>query len=232
MGYRLHEITTYRNKHQLFADRHEAGLILAEMLAPDYAGIDNGIVLAIPSGGVPLGIEIARRLLLPRDLSIVRKLQIPGNTEAGFGAMGLNGRRFLNEEMLQLLRLSDEQIEQQAAIVREELDRRNRLFREGRPPADLTGRTAILTDDGLASGSTMLAAADSARRQGAAAIVVAVPTGLLASIEKIGPLVDEIYCANVLDFWPFAVANAYRRWHDLSREEVMALLRKEPVPTP
>lgn len=232
MRYRLHEIPQYRNKHQLFADRHEAGQILAEMLAPEYAGMDNAIVLAIPSGGVPIGIEIARRLLLPRDLLIVRKLQVPGNTEAGFGAMGLDGRRFLNQEMLWYLRLSEEQIENQAAIVREELDRRNRLFREGRPLPDLTGKTTILTDDGLASGYTMLAAADSARGQGAIRIVVAVPTGLLASIEKIGPLADEVYCANVLDYWPFAVANAYRRWHDLSRQEVLALLRKEPASSP
>jgi predicted phosphoribosyltransferase len=230
MRYRLHEIDQYRNKHQLFADRHEAGEVLAEMLAPEYAGIDNGIVLAIPSGGVPIGIVIARRLLLPRDLLLVRKLQIPGNTEAGFGAMSLGGNRFLNEEMLRHLRLGDDEIENQAAIVQEELDRRNRLFRENRPLPDLTAKTVILTDDGLASGYTMLAAADSARRQGAAALVVAVPTALLASIEIIAPLADEIYCPNVLDYWPFAVANAYRRWHDLSQQEVMALLTKEPAP--
>lgn len=232
MKYRLHEITQYRNKHRLFADRHEAGQILAEMLAPEYAGLDSGIVLAIPSGGVPLGIEIARRLLLPRDLLIVRKLQIPGNTEAGFGAMGLDGKRFLNEDLLRHLRLNDEQIERQTALVREELKERNRLFRGGRPPPDLTGRTVILTDDGLASGSTMMAAADSTRRLGAARIVVAVPTGLLDSIEKVGPLVDEVYCANLLDYWPFAVANAYRRWHDLSRQEVLALLERKPATTP
>jgi putative phosphoribosyl transferase len=232
MKYRLHEITQYRNKHNLFADRHEAGQILAEMLAPEYAGIENGIVLAIPSGGVPIGIEIARRLVLPHDLLIVRKLQIPGNTEAGFGAMSLDGRRFLNEEMLRYLHLSNEQVEMQAAIVREELERRNCLFREGRPPPNLTGKTVILTDDGLASGYTMLAAADSTRRHGAARIVVAVPTALLDSIEKVGPLVDEVHCANVIDYWPFAVANAYRRWHDLSRREVLALLEKESAPTP
>lgn len=232
MNYRLHEITPYRNKHWLFADRHEAGQILAEMLAPEYASLDNGIVLAIPSGGVPLGIEIARRLLLPRDLLIVRKLQIPGNTEAGFGAMGLDGKRFLNAELLRHLRLSNEQIEGQAALLREELAERNRLFRGGRPPPDLAGKAAILTDDGLASGSTMMAAADSARRLGAVRIVVAVPTGLLDSIEKVGPLVEEVYCANVLDYWPFAVANAYRRWHDLSRQEVLALLERKPATTP
>lgn len=231
MNYRLHEIKQYRNKHQLFADRHEAGRILAEMLAPEYAGIDNGIVLAIPSGGVPIGIEIARRLLLALDLAIVRKLQIPGNTEAGFGAMSLDGRQFLNEDMLLHLRLSDAQIDKQAAVVREELEQRNRLFRENRPLPDLTGKTVILTDDGLASGYTMLAAADSARRQGPAEVVVAVPTALLDSIEKISPYADHVYCANILDYWPFAVANAYRHWHDLSRQEVLTLLNKESVPT-
>jgi putative phosphoribosyl transferase len=229
MRYRLHEIKIFRNKHEVFADRHDAGLILAEMLAPQYAGIDNGILLAIPSGGVPLGIEIARRLLIPHDLMLVRKLQVPGNTEAGFGAMGLDGKLFLNEDMLRHLRLTDEQIEKQAAIVREELAQRNTFFRENRALPDLQGRTVILTDDGLASGYTMLAAASAVREHGAARTVVAVPTGLLDSLEKIAPLVDEIFCANVVDYWPFAVANAYRHWYDLSRQEVVELLRKQAV---
>jgi putative phosphoribosyl transferase len=229
MRYRLHEIKIFRNKSQVFNDRHDAGLILAEMLAPQYAGIDNGILLAIPSGGVPLGTEIARRLLIPHDLMVVRKLQVPGNTEAGFGAMGPDGKLFLNEAMLRHLRLTDDQIDHQATIVREELAQRNRLFREDSPFPDLQGKTVILTDDGLASGYTMLAAASAAREHGAARTVVAVPTGLLDSIEKIAPLADEIYCANVVDYWPFAVANAYRHWHDLSRREVLQLLRKQAV---
>jgi putative phosphoribosyl transferase len=229
MHYRLHEIKIFRNKQQVFADRHDAGMILAEMLAPQYAGMDNGLVLAIPSGGVPIGLEIARRLLIPHDLLIVRKLQVPGNTEAGFGAMGPDGKLFLNNEMLRYLKLSDEQIEQQAAVVREELATRNRLFREDRPFPDVRGKTVILTDDGLASGYTMLAAAAAAREQGAAKTVVAVPTALLDSLEKIAPFAEEIFCANVLDYWPFAVANAYRNWRDLPRREVVELLDQQAL---
>jgi predicted phosphoribosyltransferase len=228
MRYILHELTQFRNKHHIFSDRSDAGRFLAEMLAPEYTGIDNGIILAIPSGGIPVGLEIARRLRLPFDLMIVRKLQIPGNTEAGFGAMGPDGRLFLNEEILRHLRLTDEQIESQAAIVREELRKRNSLFRGDQPLPVVAGKTVILVDDGLASGYTMLAAAAAVRDGKAAGIVMAVPTALVDSIEKVGPLADEVYCANVLDFWPFAVANAYRQWRDLSRQEVVELLGSPP----
>jgi len=228
MSYRLHELTQFRNRHQVFADRPDAGRVLAEMLLPEYGGIDDGIILSIPSGGVSVGLEIARLLRLPHDLMIVRKLQIPGNTEAGCGAMGLDGKLFLNEEMLSHLRLTDAQIESQAAIVREELRRRNRLFRGDRPRPDLAGKTVILVDDGLASGYTMLAAATSAREANVAGLVMAVPTALVNSIEKVGSLADEVYCANVLDFWPFAVANAYRYWRDLSRQEVVELIKSAP----
>jgi putative phosphoribosyl transferase len=227
MHYRLHEIKEFRNKRQVFADRHDAGQILASMLAPHYAGMENGMLLAIPSGGVPVGLEIARRLLIPRDLMIVRKLPIPGNTEAGFGAMGLDGKLFINEEMLRHLRLDRQQIEEQAAVVREELERRNRLFRGGRPSPDLAGKTVILADDGLASGYTMLAAANAVRDLGAIRTIVAVPTALLDSIEKAVPFADEVFCPNVLDYWPFAVADAYRQWSDLSRQEVVELLGRQ-----
>jgi predicted phosphoribosyltransferase len=222
--YRLRELTQFRNKKQIFDDRHDAGRILADMLAPKYLGIAAAIIMAIPSGGVPIGLEIANRLRLPHDLMIVRKLQIPGNTEAGFGAMGLDGKIFMNEEMLSYLGLTEEQIEAQAEIVREELKRRNRLFRGDRPPPDLAGKTVILADDGLASGYTMLAAANAVRASRAGGLVVAVPTGLVDSIARVGPLADEIYCANVHDYAPFAVANAYRNWRDLSREEVVGMV--------
>ncbi|HSH12796.1 MAG TPA: phosphoribosyltransferase family protein, partial [Desulfurivibrionaceae bacterium] len=157
-------------------------------------------------------------------LVIVRKLQIPGNTEAGFGAMGPDGKLFLNDELLRHLRLTEAQVEAQAAIVREELHRRNRLFRNNRPPPEVAGKTVIIADDGLASGYTMLAAATWLREGKAARLVMAVPTALLDSLEKVGQLADEIYCANVLDFWPFAVANAYRHWRDLSRQEIVKLI--------
>ncbi|MDY0039407.1 MAG: phosphoribosyltransferase family protein [Desulforhabdus sp.] len=217
-----------RNKQLVFDDRLEAGRVLAEMLAPQHRAAPETIVLAIPAGGVPVGIQISKDLQIDFDVVIVRKIQIPGNTEAGFGAMTPEGSLFLNEELLSYLNLSPAQIEAQKNLVKKDLEERNRLFRKGSPFPDLSGKTVILVDDGLASGFTMMAALDTAKRRGAAKIVVAVPTAPLRSIERIEPLADEIYCANIRETAYFAVADAYRNWYDLTREEVLELLRAGP----
>jgi predicted phosphoribosyltransferase len=182
------------------------------------------MILAIPSGGVPVGLELSRNLTLPMDLVITRKIQIPGNTEAGFGAMTMAGKAFINRELLDMLRLSDAEVEKQMEKVRLELDRRNARFRNNKPFPDLEGLLVILVDDGLASGFTMLAAIDMARSEGAGKIVVAVPTSPLSSIVRIQDKVDQVYCANVQDFGSFAVASAYRNWRDLEPDEVVEML--------
>lgn len=220
----LHEIETFRNRHDVFADRHDAGRVLAAMLAEDFEAKSNLLVLAIPSGGVPVGLEVAGRLGCDFDFLIVRKLQIPGNTEAGFGAMSLDGKVYFNDEMLDWLNLDERQIEEEIGIVNKELQIRNALFRQGKPFPEVEGMTVLLVDDGLASGYTMLTAADTLREKGAARIVVAIPTAPLSSIERLADEVDDIYCLQVQDFTPFAVANAYRHWRDLSREEVVEML--------
>jgi putative phosphoribosyl transferase len=220
----LHELDEYRDKHQLFRDRFHAGEVLAGMLAPRYRSRPDALVLAIPSGGVPVGLEISRRLGLAFDTVIVRKLQIPGNTEAGFGAVGLSGRAYLNEGLLARLRLSPEQIEDQIVKVRAELQARDEAFRGGRPLPEITGRLVILCDDGIASGYTMLAAVGMMGELGAGRIAVAVPTAPLTSLRLASSFADEIWCANVHGSTPFAVANAYVRWHDLEREEVIGML--------
>jgi len=218
------DVASYRNRHHLFEDRTEAGEYLADMLSQsgDY---DSAIVLAIPSGGVPVGLQIRRKLEAPMDLLITRKIQIPGNTEAGFGAMTMDGRVFFNQELLARLRLNEEQIAEQTEKVRLELERRNARLRDGRPLPQLDGRKAILADDGLASGFTMMAAIDMVKRQQAAEIIVAVPTAPLSSIDRIVDSVDKIYCANIQDSGSFAVAAAYRRWRDLEFEETLNLVR-------
>lgn len=221
----LTQLDEYRNRSFVFNDRRDAGRVLAGMLAPKYADHGNAIVLAVPSGGAPVGIEIAAALELPLDLVIVRKVQIPGNTEAGFGSVSSTGRVFFNEPLKARLGLTRARIDAQVEKVRGELAERERRFREGAPFPDLSGRTAILADDGLASGYTMLAAVDSVRAKGAARVVVATPTAPLSSLERVSEVSDEIYCANVREGPRFAVAEAYRNWRDLEPDEVVAMLK-------
>lgn len=215
----------FRNRHQVFADRNDGGRFLASMLQK-YKNLADALILAIPSGGVPVGLEISRELALPMDLIITRKLQIPGNTEAGFGAMTMDGKAFLNRDLLALLRLSEEEIEAQKKEVRQELARRNARFRNNRDLPDLTGRTVIMVDDGLASGYTMMAAIAMLKNQGGDRIVVAIPTSPLSSIRHLQKDVEQIYCPNVQDAGPFAVASAYRHWRDLEATEVDEMLRR------
>jgi predicted phosphoribosyltransferase len=211
-----------RNRSGVFEDREEAGFHLAEALE-EFRG-KEAIVLAIPSGGVPVGLAISSRLGLDFDLMIIRKIPIPGNPEAGFGALSLEGDTILNWPLVRMLRLSSEEIELLARPVKEELRARNQLFRGGRARPELRGRTIILVDDGLASGYTMRAAVQMARRQGPAGIVVAVPTAPLDAVEMLAEEVDGMVCLNVRSESSFAVADAYRNWYDLSREEVLGLL--------
>ncbi len=218
------EDASLRNKSWVFADRKEAGEHLAGMLG-QFRGKD-AVVLAIPSGGVPVGLEVSSHLQLPFDLLIIRKIPIPGNPEAGFGAISLEGDMFLKEKMVRMLGLSREEINELATPVREELQIRNKVFRENRPVPDLENKTAILVDDGLASGYTMITGAHMVRRKKPSQIVVAIPTASLGTIELLEREVDMIVCPNIRTGYSFAVADAYQNWYDLSREEVIGLLRE------
>jgi len=219
----LKEFTELRNKRGIFTDRNDAGARLAELM-PEYEGRDDCLVLAIPSGGVPVGVALAHALQLPLDVVIARKLQIPGNTEAGFGALALEGGRFLNENIMAALGLSEKEIEQETQTVAAELSRRNQLLRGGRPLPELQDRVAVLVDDGLASGFTMLAALDAVRSRKPREIVVAVPTAPLSSIHRLEGLAQVVFCANVHEHKPFAVAAAYTAWRDLETAEVRKML--------
>ena len=218
-----------RNKSWIFASREEAGSHLARMLE-QFRGKD-AVVLAIPSGGVPVGLAVASHFELPFDLLIIRKIPIPGNPEAGFGAISLEGDMFLNESMVRMLGLSKEEIDELAEPVRDELQARNRVFRENRPLPEMKGKTVILVDDGLASGYTMMTAAHMVRRREPSQIVVAVPTASLSTVELLASEVDMIVCPNIRSGYSFAVADAYEDWYDLSREEVVGLLRKHGLLT-
>ena len=224
---RIYENKELRNVYHAFEDRFEAGKMLAQMLESEQREAQDMITLAIPAGGVPVGLEISRALKIPFDLIIVRKIPIPDNPEAGFGAITLEGSVFLNQELLSHLRLNHAQIEGQIGRVRKELEKRNILLREGRPFPDLSGKTVILVDDGLASGYTMMASVHTVRDKGARKIVIAIPTAPLQSIEKIAPIVEELYCPNIRETPYFAVADAYKNWYDLSLEEALELIKEQ-----
>jgi putative phosphoribosyl transferase len=225
----VHEIKTLRNRYHVFRDRLHAGEVLGRMLASEYESGQGVIVLAIPSGGVPVGLKVRETLGCPMGLMIVRKLQIPGNTEAGFGAMTLDGSLFLNEGLLADLNLTPSQIEEESQRVRSELGERNLLLREGKAPQDVTGKTVILVDDGLASGYTMMASIFEAKKKRARHTVVAIPTAPLETIHKLESGVDAVYCPNIREGPQFSVAGAYKNWYDLSHQEVMDLLAGQSV---
>jgi len=163
----IHDIERSRNAYYVFNDRVEAGDTLVQMLKPEYKDAQDSLVLGIPSGGVPVGLRISKRLNIPFDLIIVRKIQIPGNPEAGFGAVSLGGGIFLNNELLSHLNLSPSQVQKQIDLVKGNLEERNRLFRKGRDLPDVSKKTVIVVDDGLASGYTMMASIHDVRQRGA-----------------------------------------------------------------
>jgi putative phosphoribosyl transferase len=220
---KLIEEISLRDKQHVFEDRKAAGRLLAKKLIK-YIDTDS-IVLGIPSGGVPIASEIAHALNLPMDLIIVRKIQIPYNPEAGFGAMGPDGDIILNERLLNQLKLTEDQIKTQIKKTKDVIKKRNQLFRGGRSFPSLKEKIAIVTDDGLASGYTMLAAVKFIKRNFPMKIIVAVPTGSERTIDFILPEVDELVCLNVRSRFPFAVADAYKNWYDLADEEVLNIIK-------
>ena len=211
-----------RNRNRVFADRSEAGLQLAEMLR-NVVDPDS-LVLAIPSGGVPVGLALARTLGLDFDLVLVRKVQIPWNTEAGFGAVNMDADLIINEHLLYLLNLSGEQVERQVKTAMVSIEERNTKFRQNKQFPDIADRAVIVVDDGLASGYTMKAAIAYVRKRNPGAINVAVPTGSADTVKMLLQEMDTLCCLNIRESYPYAVAAAYRNWHDLEDEDVIALL--------
>jgi putative phosphoribosyl transferase len=208
----------------LFRDRTEAGRRLAAELAR-YRDRPDVLVLALPRGGVPVGHEVARALHALLDVFIVRKLGVPGHEELAMGAIASGGVRVLNQDLVRELGIPDEIIGRVADSEQRELERRERLYRGERPPADVSGKTVILVDDGLATGSTMRAAVAALRRLGPARIVVAVPTAATQTCDEFRNEVDEIVCAVTPQ--PFyAVGLWYEDFPQTSDEEVRELLER------
>jgi predicted phosphoribosyltransferase len=210
----------------LFRNRAEAGRLLAGHLK-EYANRADVLVLALPRGGVPVAFEVAEALGAPLDVYVVRKLGVPGREELAMGAIATGGVRFINEEVVRHLGIPPEVIDVVAARESEELERREREFRGGRPAPDLRGRTVLLIDDGLATGSTMRAAAAALRRQGPTRIIVAVPVGAPQTCAEFRDVVDEVVCAMTPE--PFhGVGQWYDDFTQTSDEEVRDLLGHEP----
>jgi putative phosphoribosyl transferase len=208
----------------LFRDRTEAGQMLAEKLGA-YAGRDDVLVLALPRGGVPVAFEVARALKAPLDIFLVRKLGVPGHEELAMGAIAAGNIRILNQDVVRQLRIPERVIDAVAQTEDRELTRRERLYRDDRPAPDVRGKTVILVDDGLATGSTMYAAVAALRRQQPSRIVVAVPTAAPATCEAFQKVVDEIVCAATPE--PFqAVGIWYDDFSQTSDEEVRSLLEQ------
>jgi erythromycin esterase-like protein/adenine/guanine phosphoribosyltransferase-like PRPP-binding protein len=195
----------------------------------EYRGRDDVVVLALPRGGVPVAFEVARALQAPLDVFIVRKLGVPGHEELAFGAIATGGTRVLNTRLLQLLDLPPESIEAIDAKERRELERRERAYRAGRPPPELAGRTVILVDDGLATGSTMWAAVQAVREEDPSRIVVAVPVADPDACEGLRSAADEVICLSTPT--PFhAVGEWYDEFSEVTDEQVQELLARAAHP--
>lgn len=223
---KLRDDLALKNRSFVFADRTEAGQRLAEMLQ-DFQ--DKPFRLfAIPAGGVPVAAAISRTLAVPLDLVIVRKIQLPWTTEAGFGALDPEGMPLFNEPLISRLSLTPQQIEDQVAKTLASLKEREAHLRGGRPYPDLTGATTIIVDDGLASGYTMRAAVRFLKGKNAARLVVAVPTASERTAQALLSLVDLLVCPNIRGGLSFAVAEAYKSWYDVAEQEVLDILASLP----
>lgn len=207
-----------------FIDRYEAGVILANYLK-DYANKPNVIILALPRGGVPVGYEIATALSAPLDVFIVRKLGLPGHEELAMGAIASGGTVFFNEPLLNQLNLNRLSIQNVVEKEREELLRREQLYRSNRPLPNLKEKIVILVDDGIATGSTMMAAIEAIHSHKPKSIVIAVPVAAYSTCEEMAPLVERIVCPlKPIDF--YAVGLWYENFPQTSDDEVIELLKK------
>jgi putative phosphoribosyl transferase len=207
-----------------FADRQDAGKQLAAKLSK-YANRSDVLVLALPRGGVPVAYEIARILNAPLDVFLVRKLGVPDDEELAMGAIASGGVRVLNEEVTSRFHLSNSIIDEVATREQKELERREQLYRGARPMPNVQGRTVILTDDGLATGATMRAAATALRRLRPLKIIVAVPVGAAETCEEFRREVDEVVCAATPE--PFTAVGAwYSEFSQTSDDEVRELLKR------
>ncbi len=208
---------------QKYADRQEAGRVLAEHLK-HYANRQHTIVLGLPRGGVPVAYEIAKALFLPLDVFIVRKLGVPGHEELALGAMASGGVTVFNEEIIRDLHISKTKIDHVIENEKKEIERREIKYRGSRPFPDLSKKTIILIDDGIATGATMRAAIASLKAKDVARLVVAVPVAAGDTCQQLTPLVDEFVCPLRPENF-YAVGAWYEDFAQTSDDEVAVLMK-------
>lgn len=207
-----------------YIDRYEAGTILAKSLKA-YANHKNVIILALPRGGIPVAYEVATALSLPFDVFVVRKLGVPGHEELAMGAIASGGTVIFNEPLMSQLNLEPFEIDAVIKAEQRELERREHLYRGDSPFPNLQGKTVILIDDGIATGSTMRAAVEALRSHDPASIVIAAPVAASDTCDELESLVDEIICPlKPVNF--YAVGLWYDDFPQTSDEEVIELLKK------
>jgi len=218
------DLPEMREQTHVFQDRTHAGQVLARMLTTDDK--QDGIILAIPAGGVPVGAVMAEKTGLDFDVAVVSKITLPWNTEAGYGAVAFDGTVKLNKDMVRRVNLTAEEVRDGIEKTTAKVVRRVKKLRGRQHFPDLGNRCAILVDDGLASGFTMRVAVTALRSAGVGRIVVAVPTGHRQSAENIAQEVETLYCANIRGGLSYAVASAYQHWSDVAEEDVVKILEQ------
>ena len=208
----------------IFENRYDAGRQLAAKLT-EYKN-QPVVVLAIPNGGVPVALGVALALEADLDLVISRKIPLPLRPEGGFGAVSDDGTTVLNEEVVKKMGLSQQQINYQVSQVRVAIRQRSLLYHKDKPPSVLSGKTAIIIDDGLASGYTMMAAVESVRHRRPGQIVAAVPVAPATALKQLEKVADKVITC-ITGFMPeFYVSDFYRYWHEPSDEEVIQCLKE------
>ena len=208
----------------IFKDREDAGRQLAKRLSA-YANRSEVIVLGIPRGGVPVAFEIAQALHVALDIFLSRKLGVPGNEELAFGAIAAGDGRFLDREVIRTMGVSQQQIECITERVKETLSQRTQLYRGDRPPLQISARTVILVDDGIATGASIYAAIHALQQMKPEKLVVAVPVAPATTCTWLRTLVDQLICLHEPEQF-YAVAPFYERFSQVADEEVIDLLQR------
>jgi putative phosphoribosyl transferase len=217
-------VNAKQGRNMTFDDRTDAGRQLAGKLVA-YAGRKDVIVLGIPRGGVPVAFEVARALRAPLDIFLSRKLGVPGQEELAFGALASGGVRVLDRELIEELNISEREIEHITETVRREVERRERVYRGAKPPLQVEGKTAVLVDDGIATGSSILAAIEALRELRPARIVVAAPVAPLHTCDRLRSEVDDLVCVYAPETF-YAIGQFYADFSQVSDEEVTDLIRR------
>lgn len=215
----------------IFASRQEAGQLLSKKISELKLQIVNPIVLGIPRGGLATGYPVAKSLNAPLDAIVLRKLPVPDNPETGFGAVAIDKTAIFNDDLLARLFLTKAEVKHIVDDVYQEVLRRNRVYRANRPFPELAKRAVILTDDGLATGITMLAAIQFAKRKKADKIIVAVPVAHQEAYEKVKKEADTAVALAVSGSGYFAVASFYREFPEMTDEQAVEYLQKNQYET-